>query len=78
MTKFEQIGAELQNESRSRFEAVAQFRHSCRICCMRNMPIQCERCAIRNAHDLNVSILAELEAKRREGIQIEINFLSPT
>lgn len=76
MTKFEAVGVQIQNGSESVFDCKRQFRNSCRICCMRNMRIECDRCAIKDAYDLNVSVLAELERKRAEGVRIRINLAS--
>lgn len=55
MCKFEQIGAERQYESYSKYEADKNFRISCHICCTRGMKINCEHCAIEVAHSLMVA-----------------------
>lgn len=46
MTKFEQVGVDLQCDAMSVRDAVKSFRYSCKVCCLRGMRIDCDRCAI--------------------------------
>lgn len=55
MCKFENIGAERQYESASKYEADRNFRISCNICCSRGMHLSCDHCAIAVAHELVVA-----------------------
>ncbi len=50
MTRFEEIGQQLQLESLSKSEAKARFKKSCDICCNRGINIDCDRCAIASCH----------------------------
>ena len=54
MTKFEQIGVNLQNNSASRAEAKKKFAYSCMTCCLRGLRIQCDCCAISTAHQMTI------------------------
>lgn len=64
MTKFERVGSELQFDSGSLYEANRNFKYSCRLCCNRGFQIECDRCAIRHAHDIAVSVFEDIEAER--------------
>lgn len=55
MTKFEQVGVNLQNEAESKREASRSFRYSCRVCCERGMRIDCDKCAIAYTHEATVA-----------------------
>ena len=46
MTKFEQVGINFQQTSRTKEEAMQRFEHSCNICCYRGMHIDCDKCGI--------------------------------
>ena len=58
MTKFEQVGVDLQYDAMSVRDAVTSFRYSCKVCCRRGMRIDCDRCAIRATHDMTVAYFA--------------------
>lgn len=58
MTKFEQVGVDLQYDALSVRDAVKSFRYSCKVCCRRGMRIDCDRCAIRATHDMTVASFA--------------------
>lgn len=51
MTKFEEIGCEMQSRSATIREADSRYERTCTICCMRNMHIECDRCAIAAVHE---------------------------
>ena len=60
-TKFESIGVSIQNATSSKQEAIAEFQRSCRICNYRGIRVDCDRCAIANAHSLNLAAFAVIE-----------------
>ena len=51
MTKFEERGVRLQNTAHSSFQAESRFEYSCNLCCSNGMRIECDRCAIKVAHE---------------------------
>ena len=55
VTKFEQVGVELQYEASNKHEANRSFKYSCRVCCERGMRIECDRCAIAATHAITVA-----------------------
>lgn len=55
VTKFEQVGVELQYEASNKHEANRSFKYSCRVCCERGMRIECDRCAISVTHAITVA-----------------------
>ena len=57
VTKFEQVGVELQYEATNKHEANRSFKYSCRVCCERGMRIECDRCAIAVTHAITVAAL---------------------
>lgn len=59
ITKFEQIGVNLQQESYTIDEAVNKFDNSCNICCCKGIRLECNKCAINYAHKLVVACLAD-------------------
>lgn len=63
MTKFEQIGVNLQYDSTSKEQAKKCFKYSCDTCCYRGMHIDCDHCAIAAVHSLIVATFEELEDK---------------
>lgn len=63
MTKFEQIGVNYQYSANSKEEAGRSLRYSCRCCCERGMRIECDRCAIEQAHNL---VIAAFDCKEEE------------
>lgn len=62
MTRFEEIGVEIQYSSTSKRKAQRSFRYSCNVCCNRGMHIDCDRCAIAYAHKTVVESFEALEA----------------
>lgn len=61
MTKFEQIGVELQYDACSLHQSSKNFQYSCRVCCERGMRIECDRCAIRATHEMTVAYFASTQ-----------------
>ncbi len=60
MTKFEQVGVNMQYESATKEIAQQKFSRSCECCCNRGMRIDCDRCAIATVHQL---VVASFETK---------------
>ena len=60
MTKFEQIGVNMQYESATREIAQQMFSRSCECCCNKGMHIKCDYCAIETAHNL---VMATFECR---------------
>lgn len=63
MTKFEQIGVNYQYEAATKEQALRSFQYSCNCCCYRGMRIDCDCCAIAQAHHL---VIAAFDSKRDE------------
>lgn len=55
MTKFEQVGVNLQYDAVSVRHANKNFKYSCDTCCSKGMRIECERCAIAATHAMVVA-----------------------
>ena len=67
MTKFEEIGVEIQYRAPSKRDANAGFRYSCAVCCTRGMHITCDRCAIAYANRAVVEGFEALEELSKTG-----------
>ena len=52
MTKFEQVGVNMQYDSTTKEMAQQKFSRSCDCCCHKGMHIECDNCAIDVAHKL--------------------------
>ena len=63
MTKFEQVGINMQYESATKEIAQAKFSRSCECCCNRGMHIKCDYCAIETVHKL---VMASFENRTEE------------
>lgn len=63
MTKFEQIGVNFQHGAVSKDNAIECFKYSCDCCCARGMHIECDRCAIANAHSLVMACFDSVSAE---------------
>jgi hypothetical protein len=57
MIKFEQIGINKQQTAETKAEALKYFNTSCSICCYRGIKLNCDKCAIKVAHELTISIV---------------------
>lgn len=57
MTKFETIGAELQQDAMTRQEAERCFQYSCMSCCRHGLRVDCDRCGVRQAHMIKLAAL---------------------
>ena len=55
MTKFEQVGVNMQYDSATKEIANQMFSRSCECCCNKGLYIRCDRCAIETAHRLVIA-----------------------
>jgi hypothetical protein len=55
MIKFERIGVNFQYEASSIEQANRSFEYSCECCCTKGIRLNCDRCAIAQAHSLVVA-----------------------
>ena len=55
MTKFEQVGVNMQYESTTKEIAQQKFSRSCECCCNKGLRINCDRCAIATVNQLVVA-----------------------
>ena len=60
MTKFEQVGVNMQYEALTKEIAQKKFSRSCDCCCNKGMQINCDRCQIATVHQL---VMASFETK---------------
>lgn len=61
MTKFEQVGINHQYDANSKHDAHRAFARSCHVCCSRGLQLDCDKCAIAQAHSLVVAIFDDME-----------------
>ena len=61
MTRFEEIGVEIQYGATSKRKAQGSFRYSCDLCCKSGLRIDCDRCAIACAYKTVVESFEALE-----------------
>jgi hypothetical protein len=66
MTKFEQIGINIQLDSISKEDALKRFTRSCLLCCHKGMRINCDHCAIATTHRQLLAIFADKEATHHD------------
>lgn len=66
MTKFEQIGSQLQMDCATLFQAEQKFRYSCKICCNHGMRIVCDNCAIMATHEQVVAAIEQIAIDNSE------------
>ena len=64
MTKFEQIGVNYQYDANNIKEANRSFEYSCNCCCNKGIRLNCDKCAIAQAHAL---VVAYFNDKDMEG-----------
>lgn len=61
MTRFEEIGAQLQGDCTSIDQAVKTMNYSCSLCATKGVKVQCSKCAIAVAHEQVCTILLDVE-----------------
>lgn len=55
MTKFEQVGVNYQYSAPTKEMANKSFAHSCNVCCHKGIHLDCDRCAISEAHNMVIA-----------------------
>lgn len=68
MTKFEEVGVSRQQDSRTVSEAVRNMSVSCQACCLRGLRLECDRCAIKTAHEITLAALHDVEVSHHQMI----------
>lgn len=63
MSKFEQIGINIQLSAVSKEDALKKFACSCNICCYKGIHLDCDHCAIAVAHNQIIAIYDDKENK---------------
>lgn len=63
MTKFEQIGINIQLSAINKADALKKFNYSCNVCCHKGMRIDCDRCAISATHSSVVAVFDDQQNK---------------
>lgn len=61
MTKFEQIGINMQYDAVNKMDAMVKFERSCECCCNKGMHIDCDHCNIAVVHALVVAYFEDQE-----------------
>lgn len=59
MSIFEEKGVERQHKARTKTYAINSFQQSCNICCYTGKHINCDNCAIANAHSEVIKSLSD-------------------
>jgi hypothetical protein len=63
MTKFETVGVNYQYDACNKHEADKSMMYSCKCCCEKGMRIECDRCAIAQAHAMVIAYFDDMERK---------------
>ena len=61
MTKFEQVGVNIQMSAIDKDDALKKFQYSCNVCCCKGMRIDCDRCAIAHTHNELIAYFNDCE-----------------
>ena len=61
MTKFEQVGVNIQYDAPTKEIARKRFSRSCECCCNKGMQIKCDKCAIETTHKLVMATFESME-----------------
>lgn len=59
ITRFEEIGAQKQWSAKNKGQALKFYDESCELCWKYNMHIDCDKCAIKKAHEAVMKIFEE-------------------
>lgn len=59
MTKFEQIGVNYQMDATNYHEANRSFTNSCNCCVTKGIKLNCDHCAIKQAHQQTIFLITE-------------------
>lgn len=63
MTKFEQVGVNMQYDAPTKEMAQKRFSRSCECCCSKGLHIECDRCAIAIVNQLVIAGFETMEVK---------------
>ena len=63
MTKFEQIGINIQLSAVNKDDALKKFNYSCNVCCCKGMHINCDHCAIAATHASVIAVFDDQQEK---------------
>lgn len=63
MTKFEQVGVNMQYDAPTKEMAQKRFSRSCECCCSKGLQIKCDRCAIATVNQLVIAGFETMEVK---------------
>lgn len=66
MTRFEEVGVQLQRQSRSIEDCEKKFEYSCDRCSHSGLRIECDRCAISYTHQVMLTVISVSAYKKRE------------
>jgi len=66
MTKFEQVGVNIQYDAPTKEIAIKCFARSCDCCCKKGMHINCDRCAIETVHKLVIATFESREESKHK------------
>lgn len=55
MTKFEQVGVNMQYDAPTKEIAIKKFSRSCECCCNKGIRLECDRCSIETVHRLVIA-----------------------
>lgn len=66
VTKFERNGVTYQEDAETKQQAIRSFKYSCRCCCYHGMQIDCDNCAIAEAHS---NVMAAFDSKRQVAVR---------
>ena len=69
MTRFEEVGTDIQYSAHSKDQAVKCFKRSCELCCTKGIRIDCDRCAIASTHN---SVVEAFESKVKAPLIAEV------
>lgn len=61
MSRFLDVGVQIQQEARTIRAAERKFEHSCEICCSRGYAYNCDTCPIAAEHESRVTLLRYAE-----------------
>jgi len=69
--KFIQISKIHQEAALTKRDAINAFNISCNICCSRGIKMDCDRCEVKNYHELIVAVFEDLESIKKQKMSIK-------
>ena len=64
MTRFEEVGASLQQDCATVDQAIRTMNYSCRLCALKGINVSCDQCTIAAAHRQGCAIILDVEESR--------------